>query len=533
LVCEWEKIWTDSVLCLDFMFLCNYIITMKAKNHTMFESLEKKVLSYCIEKQLFTSGEEVVLGVSGGADSVCLLFVLHRLQQELGIHLHVVHVNHLIREDAGEDAEYVRQLCEKLQVSYHYVACDVKKMAEMKKGSEEEVGRQVRYEAFEEEARRVHATTIAVAHHKNDRAETMLFQLFRGSGITGMTGMREKRNCSIGMLVRPLLCLSREEIEEYLALQNIPFRTDSTNETDDYARNRIRHHILPYATEQICAGAVDHLWNTAEFMGELDDYLMLQVAEAEKRCVEMSQKVGEPICLTISLPLLEKEHVAIRRTLLHELIKKAAGAVKDISSVHVIEVWELCQTEGNRKVNLPYGVEARRSYDRVILQKKDRKSDSAKGTVLAEPVSIPLMEEACEAGTVFTIQLQDKSEKGKTLGVIQLQCRVFSYEEELAYPTEADCKWFDLDLLPKNLVFRHRKTGDEIAVSDGANGLHEKRIKDIMINDKIPAEDRDNIWLMCADGEVFWILGGRISEKIKVNKKTRRIMEIRILGNDQ
>lgn len=493
----------------------------------MFVSIEKKVFLYCTEKQLFKSGEEVVLGVSGGADSVCLLFVLYRLQKELGIRLHVVHVNHCIREDAKEDADYVEQLCRDMQVPFCYVERDVRELAATQKKSEEEVGRQVRYEAFEEEARRVNSGTIAVAHHKNDRAETMLFQLFRGSGITGMAGIREKRDCAIGKVVRPLLCLSREEIEAYLASMDVAFRTDSTNATDEYARNRIRHHILPYATENICSGTLEHLWNTAEVISELDDYLLMQEAEAEKRCVEYTvasdkkDMTAMRECVVQTDAFME-EHPAIRRAMIHELLQKIAGTAKDITYVHIQDVYNLCVTKGNRSICLPYGIEAQRSYQQVFLRKMDRNQKGDSGDFL-EDVVISFEKAECREKNEICIELPG-TEGEKNI----LQCRFFPYESSLKIPKETDCKWFDFDRVPERLQLRHRKVGDEIVIHDAGRNPHRKKVKDILINDKVPERERDKIWLLSSENQVLCILRGRISEDVKVSNQTKYILEIKI-----
>lgn len=239
--------------------------------------LEQRVMAYCRAQGLFAPGDGVVLGVSGGADSVCLLFSLHRLRRELGIRLYVVHVNHGIRPDAAQDGAYVEELCRRLEVPFTLVEEDVQALARRHRCSTEEAGRQARYQAFDREMERRQARKVAVAHNAGDRAETMLFHLFRGTGLAGLGSIRPVR----GQVVRPLLGLERREIEAYLEQRGISYCRDSTNESDAYTRNRIRRHILPYAEQEVCMGATAHLCRTADIFMEIEDYMEEQVRQAK------------------------------------------------------------------------------------------------------------------------------------------------------------------------------------------------------------------------------------------------------------
>ncbi len=477
---------------------------MKTTIQEKMNDTEKKVLKYCRDKELFRQGEEVVLGVSGGADSVCLLFVLYRLQKELGIRLHVVHINHLIRSDAGEDAAYVKKLCEDLGVSYVLVEKDVSALSKEYKLSEEETGRKIRYEAFETEAKKYRNAHIAVAHHKNDRAETMLFQLFRGSGIAGMGSIRAKRD----FVVRPLLCLSRDEIEGYLAEKNIAYCIDSTNATDEYARNRIRHHILPFAEEQISQKAVEHLCTTADLMEEMADFIFINVGEAGKRCV-----LSEAGKSKVVISSLCKEHRAIQRELLFELLKDVAGTSKDISYVHVEQLMELCRLEGNREIHLPYGIKAVRSYDALYFEKDEEKRKSGEEKEIVE-IDIRMLKNPGDS-------IQKILPGGKKLEICLINPSDFQ-----DIPKKTYTKWFDCDKINESVVMRKRQTGDYIDILGKEGKTCQKKIKDYMINEKIPAKEREDIWLLASGKTVLWMVGYRINEKIKVTNDTTRILQV-------
>lgn len=205
-----------------------------------FETIEKY--------QMIQPGGRVLAGVSGGADSVCLLMVLLELQKRMEFEIQVVHVEHGIRgKESLQDAEYVRKLCEQYQVPFLCVSCDIPQMARERKLSTEEAGRLARYEIFEKTAREWAADHIAVAHNKNDQAETILWNLARGSGLDGAAGIRPVR----GKIIRPLLECGREEIEAYLRQKGIVWREDATNQGLDYTRNIIRNQILPEMAEKL------------------------------------------------------------------------------------------------------------------------------------------------------------------------------------------------------------------------------------------------------------------------------------------
>ena len=212
--------------------------------------ITKRVLDYVQANQMIRRDDYVVAGVSGGADSVCLFYMLCALKEKMPITIHVVHVNHKIREDAGADAMYVKELCEKFNVLFTLVECDVESLARQQRISAEEAGRNVRYEAFTrtlELHRGEKNGKIAIAHNKNDSCETFLFHLFRGSSLKGLSGIESVR----GVLIRPLLCIERCEIEEFLDKNGIKYCIDSTNLEDNYTRNKIRHHILDTAVREI------------------------------------------------------------------------------------------------------------------------------------------------------------------------------------------------------------------------------------------------------------------------------------------
>ena len=464
----------------------------------MQELVEKKVFSYIRKHHMLAPGDRVVVGVSGGADSVCLLFVLARWARSNPLELAVVHVNHGIRQEAAEDARYVQKLCEKLEIPFFLHQADIPTFAREQKLSEEEAGRQVRYEAFRRVLEEQSMNRIAVAHNAQDRSETMLFHLFRGTGLRGLSGIRPRPSKE---LIRPILCLNRFEIEEYLKEQGITWRTDATNEQDEYTRNRIRHHILPYAEQEICAGVVEHMNHTADLLEELEDYVQRRLQEAKARCVEENLPTGD---VRIRVEAFLKEDVFIQKQLLHSWLKERAPGQKDISRVHVEAFGELFTRSGNRRIELPHDMRAGRLYDRVLLW---RCLGNRSGQEAGDYWSLP--EENPTGEFVFEI---------------------FPYKKDMKVPENQYTKWFDYDKINESMEIRTRKTGDYLTIRLGEDRVVHKSLKDYMVTEKIPAYRRDRIQLLAMGSHVIWLPGYRISEEFKVSGNTKQILQVQLIG---
>lgn len=464
--------------------------------------LEQRIMAYCRAYRLFAPGDGVVLGVSGGADSVCLLFALHRLRRELDIRLYAVHINHGIRADAARDAAYVEELCGQLEVPFTLVEEDVQALARRQGCSTEEAGRQARYEAFYAELARRQAHKIAVAHNAGDRAETMLLNLFRGSGLTGMGSIRPVR----GQIVRPLLGLERREIEAYLEQRGITYCQDSTNDTDDYTRNRIRRHILPYAEREVCAGAAAHLCRTADIFVEIEDYMEEQFRQARELCVSgEAVRGGSSGPLIISCSVFASLHRAVQRGLILSLLKELSPAHRDMGLCQVEQVWELCVRPGNRELHLPQGIRAARCYDRVILEKQDQELPPDFSVSVTVPRKVGETS-ACQVpgGILRLSRLGKKS-------VILLENQY--------------TKCLDCDKIEELLEWRTRRTGDFLEIRT-QSGFGHKTIKNLFIDEKVPRRERDTIPLLAQGSHVLWVVGGRICESCKIDGDTKEILKV-------
>ena len=508
--------------------------------------------------------DRVVVGVSGGADSVCLFLLLWEYAKKVPLSLAVVHVNHGIRRAAGEDARFVEELCREREIPFFLVEEDVRELASREGYSEEDAGRRVRYDAFFRTAERLGGARIAVAHNSNDNAETMLFHLFRGSGLQGLSGIAPVR----GDIIRPILCLERREVEAYLRSVSAGWCLDITNEGDDYRRNRIRHHILPYAEEAVAAGAVGHMGRTAELLRETEDYLEIQTREALAKCVEaISEDSGlaDKRGFRIDIAGFHQNHTVLRKRILAKLLNGLSPTGKDISAVHVTDTLGLFEKEGNRSISLPFGIRAWRQYGSVFLErgrfspgkyfaaegagkrlpgenaggrqfgegdmsadrglpeekaaKGDISGNAAGGTWREQPMTVNLGDEIFQAPSVYEL-----GDWGK------IEFTGFFIKKGQEVPIKRYTKWFDYDKIKECVVIRSRCQGDYFTIADKAGNIVRKSVKKYMVTEKIPRQIRNEIPLLAAGSHVLWLTGRRISEAFKVGEDTERILQVRLLG---
>ena len=457
-------------------------------------TVNEQVLEYIKRYDMIPRGSRVTAGLSGGADSVCLLFLLSGYRESLDFSLEAIHVEHGIRgEEALEDMEFCERLCDRLGIALKVVHVDVPEMAREKGLTLEEAGRIARYDIFDHAA----ADRIAVAHHGLDQAETVLFNLFRGSAVAGLGGMRPVRD----KVIRPLLCLTREQIEAYLRERDIAYCTDSTNFDNDISRNRIRNEIIPLA-EGINPGAVRHINESAEYIREVEAYIQ---REAGKRVSRYVTVTGGRVLLR--LEGLEKEENIIKDYVIRECISLSAGKLKDITSRHVTAVRDLTGNISGKKISLPYNITVIRNFDRLEFLRDSAGSEMvAGGEADPDKAGIAVPEEG-------SLTLPDGSEY------------FFSFDNEVSPEKIREdhryTKWFDYDKIVGKPCLRRRRSGDRISIKKGS-----KKIKELFIEERIPSGERGNIYMLCDESEVIWIPGLRIGEKYKVSEKTKMIWKV-------
>ena len=460
-----------------------------------------KVLAYIEEHHMFNEHDKVIAGISGGADSVCLLFVLLELRKRKNIDIVAVHVNHMIREGAAdEDQKYTEELCKAHNVKCIVWKEDVPSLAKKMKQSEEEAGRDVRRKAFANVLAKEKADKIAMAHHENDNAETFIMHLIRGAGINGLSGIWPVN----GNIVRPLLCVSRREIEEYLLEKGITWCNDLTNDEDDYTRNRIRHKVIPLLEEESGGSAVNHINSAIKQIRLAVNFIDTETMKAYNRCVEEN----EDGAIIINKNELYKCHDTIKSYVVKEAVYKAAGRKKDIGTVHFEDVMKLFENTSGKKCNLPYNLVAKRNYDGVVIMKNTPKKEE--GGIKITELKVP--------GKIF---LKDKNLNIETR-IIEVDSKVSKFD----IPQKTYTKWFDYDIIKCRLVTRSRMAGDVITINNNGGS---KKLKSYFIDEKIPADIRGEIPLIADGSDIMWVVGYRMSSRYQVTDKTRNILEIKVL----
>lgn len=458
----------------------------------------EKILSFTKEYKMLETGDHIIAGVSGGADSVCLLLVLRALQEVVDFELQVIHIEHGIRgEESLEDAEFVRNLCEEQGVEYRCFHVDVPREARKKKCTIEEAARNLRYGILKREAEKWENGKIAIAHHRQDDAETVLFHMARGSGLAGLCGIHPVR----GRIIRPLLHTDRSQILAYLKAQDQAYRIDSTNGDIQYSRNRIRAEIIPKLCEVNPQAAV-HIQEASDRIKEALDYIESQAKEAEEIFVVQKED---------GVHIQKEGFLACHKTVRGEVLRRALFCVchsqKDMEQIHLQMLEELFLKQTGRKVMLPCGVEAYRSYDGICI---------CKGGMVSAPEVLEFTKEELEqAGNAgirkgfFTLRLMENS----------------SFLEKI--PQKTYTKWFDYDMIKSNLLARGRREGDYFVCDEAG---HTQKLKRYFVNEKIDAKKREQICLLAEDSHILWIVGHRISAHYKVQKETKRILEVQYHG---
>ncbi len=449
--------------------------------------MEKQVERFIFEQRMAERGETWIVGVSGGADSVCLLHILNKLSGALGIQLIVCHVIHGIRgAEAEADAAFVEKLCGELNLPVRIVRFDVPSLAASLGMSMEEAGRYARRQAFSELMEETGARKIALAHHMDDLAETVFMNCARGTGIRGMAAIRPVR----GSYVRPLLCVSRAEIEAYLHEIGCSYCTDSTNADTEITRNAVRNILLPQTEKMVNKKTRRHLVCLAREAGEVSDFLDLECEERRGRYIKRS---GD--CLLICDDFRAETHL-MQSLITRSVLREIAGTEKDITRRHVEDVLLLFEKKGGRRIDLPYGLQAVRKEDGVRIGRR---------------------QEAAQNGSPYEILLKEGTFPVAD-GVLSLE--IINYDGS-AIPRNVYTKTFDYDKIKGILKLRVRRPGDYLVIHpDGRRKSFSNYLTDMKVEHSL----RDSIPLVTCGQEVLWAIGMRSGESCRIDMATTRVI---------
>ena len=311
--------------------------------------MKNKILQTIKKYNLIKNGDSIVIGVSGGPDSICLLHVLNELKEELDFKIYVAHINHKIREEADEETEYVKNFCKNLGVECFTKKIDVVKIAKELKMGTEETGRKIRYDFFEEVLKNTNSNKIATAHNNNDKVETIIMNILRGSGITGLKGLDPIRE---NKFIKPLIETSREEIEKYCEENRLNPRIDKSNNENIYTRNKVRNCVIPYIKREFNPNILKTINRLSEVATEENEYLSKITVEAFNQTkVENAPKGDSEKNKEIALDLkkFNKLELVIKRRLILYTINELLGTTDGIEKINIDDIIKLCSNNiGNK-----------------------------------------------------------------------------------------------------------------------------------------------------------------------------------------
>ncbi len=489
--------------------------------------LSDKVLKYIKKHNMTAAGGGILIALSGGADSVCLTLLLKELQEELDLKLMACHINHSLRGGESDgDEDFAREFCEKNNIPFIAVRVDVNSYANERRIGTEEAARLLRYETFDRISNEYGLDYVALAHNKNDQAETILFRFLRGSSSKGLSGMKPLRD---GKYIRPLLVISRQEIEDYLESKNQDYRTDSTNLTVDFTRNKLRLELIPLLEKDYNPDIINNLTEIGELMAIDSEYL-------DKKAAELLE----------SNSILKKDRIIIDGRLFREdpaltsrAVLKAYGALKgyttDISKVHIEDILKLAKGETGKSLNIPGGVEVQNSYGDISLTDKDKSTESSEDYLEEVIVKIDLNKhESLTFGdyTVTVVSAENLTEiKDKNKSIVIKDAPIKSENSEEGNIDNKDVIYFNLDSnkVGDTLIFRTRRTGDRIRLK-GINGR--KSVKSLFIDRKIPRDEREKILIITnGRGDLAYIYPDIHSLDFRCDEDTDKIIGIEVTRN--
>jgi tRNA(Ile)-lysidine synthase len=545
-----------------------------------------KVREKIVRESLIPRGGHVVVGFSGGPDSTCLFDVLAELRGGLGYTLSAVHVNHNLRgAEADSDQLYVEKLCGDRGVPLLVRSYDVALIAARQGKSVEEAGRDARYEAFAEAVRDAEAlrgvppsmARVALAHTKGDLSETVLMRIIRGTGPDGLSGISSDRRAEGGYrIVRPLIDVSRDEIEGYCSLRGLNPRSDSTNEKTDYLRNSVRLELLPMLREKYNPSVDDALARLSRAAAESRDYFEFVVGEAiegncsftpvddaasceavaekrsptsvddsiEGKCSFTEDVSGGAARADFPLDLLARYHPAIRHRIIAGVFGRI-GLAQDVGAVHIAAADELVRTgRTGKSVDFPGGYRFGVSYERAVFTAPRRADavtaaaaaavdatasaavDAGAAASASSAVDATDSASAADAGGSFSVLIADIARAGRKVLLFEdsgfpLEAAVLDYDGRAAGGASLTLDYEALSSAAATLRLRTKAGGDRIRLP-GMEGS--KKLQDIFVDEKIPRERRSRIPVVAADEEVLWIPGLRRTRLYEPSPETKRVL---------
>ena len=441
--------------------------------------IKKKFIQSIKKHKMIEKSDTIVVAVSGGPDSVAMMQLLLSIKNAFNLKLYGVHLDHVTRDGQSTlDANFVKDFFDNNGIEGYFFKKDIEKYAKELNISFEEAGRLERYRLFNQVMKKTNANKIALGQNLNDQGETLLFRLFRGTGLDGLTGIDYKRD---GYIIRPILDLTREEIERYCEENDLNTRLDHTNLERIYSRNRIRLDIIPYIKEHFNNKIEKALWRTSRLLSE-DQMLINQVVD-NYMDAHVSFYEGKYI---VNIKTFNKEMKALRSRVVREIFYRLKGDLEGVSYKNIESILSLIEKEKTGKEKEFYEIKCFINYEQVEFFKKEQVNPN-------------------KIDRNLVLEVINNPEKIKlTINPLEI--------------------YVDYDKIQGEIFIRHRKPGDRFRPL-GMKGS--KKIKDYFIDEKIALDERDEIPLVCDEKNIIWVVGYRMSDAYKITNKTQKVLHIK------
>lgn len=447
---------------------------------------EEKVIKFIESSSLIKKHDKVLVAFSGGPDSVFLLHFLKKFQNKYRIEIGAFHLNHMLREKSADlDEKFCKQYCEKLNLRYFSYRKDVQKFAKKEKISIEEAGRVIRYNYLNELLNKYQFSKIATAHIQDDNTETIFLNLIKGSGITGMAGISSKRD----NLIRPLLCLSKGEIFDYLNSYKIKYRIDESNFSDDYERNYLRQQVIPLIKKKLNPSIDETVFNSSLVFQSVKDFFDNNILEFRNQAIKTDKK-----SITLNIKLISEFHKSIVTESIRENVRTKWKVSLNYNDVK--RLLELIEKQSGLSIELSEKIVALKDRNNLIISRK-----SSIINLNSHNINVG-KEIKTKLGTI-SIKTLDK--------------------KKIRYTKNSDIEYISGDNLSNNFVIRKWKPGDKFYP---LGMMGEKKVSDFLIDIKMNRFDKQKQLVLAQKDNIIWLIGKRIDNRVKITNETKKVLKI-------
>jgi len=475
--------------------------------------LEEKALDTIKRWNMISFKDKILVGVSGGPDSISLLRFLLSLKTKYNLSIYIAHLNHLLRgKDSDEDEIFVVNMANELKLPYKVEKYNIHDYSRKKSISIEEAAREIRYRFYEKAATFFHATKIALGHNADDQVETVMMRIIRGCGLEGLKGIPPVRH----HIIRPLIGCTRQEIEVYCCKNKLKYRVDLTNKKPIYFRNKVRLELLPFLLKEYNQNIYKNLLNLSNVASEVSGYFQME----SERFFQTATHLITTDRIVLDLDKLNSCALALKREIIRRSIKEVKGDLNDITFLHISYIVRLMtQQSGEKYLDLPGNLKIKKTYNELFIFNESDISQNLNHVSQKWEYVLSFPKKTREI-----IELLKLSVETEIIEPLKLD----SYKHSMNSPGEKKFyEFIDIDEVKLPFRIRNRRAGDKF---NPLNMKGFKKIKDFFIDLKIAKNRRNKIpFLVDAEGKIVWIIGLRLDNRVKITKNTKNILCVKVV----